>query len=240
MVQKTDKTYVFLPWTNSVQIVWPLSEVWCQHHLQRLIKVANPMAHQGCKPHGPSRLRTPWLIKVVNPMAHQGCEPHGPAVREHNRMLFNVVTPHKEQLAAWLPEPEFYSFLPVTLGKQLIQELRSLVLFSLEHDPFISQKNQTVWSEEAPPSSPPAQLSRRHCYRQAKPSVSGIFQSCPCCCVRYHCSSTPIYWVIKCSILWHYFLLPFFDLIYLGYLFISVYKELPSRLSHCMDIQLFI
>lgn len=37
-----------------------------------------------------------------------------------------------------------------------------------------------------------------------------------------------------------YFLLPFFDLIYLGDLFISVYKELPSRLSHCMNIQLFI
>lgn len=151
-------------------------------------------------------------------------------------MLFNVVTHHKEQLAAWLPEPEFYSFLPVTLGKQLIQELRSLVLFSLEHDPFISLRSQTVWSEEAPPSSPPAQLSRRHCCR--KQSHQSQESSRVALVVVSAIIVPPLPFIESLNVVYYdYFLLPFFDLIYLGDLFISVYKELPSRLSH---IQLFI
>lgn len=137
---------------------------------------------------------------------------------------------------------EFYSFLPVTLGKQLIQELRSLVLFSFGtwsiHKP--QKSNCMEWRGSSLilhlPSYHTGTATGKQSYQSLRNLlelpvvVSGIIAS-------------PLPFIESLNSVYYdtiFSSFPFFDLIYLGDLFISVYKELLSCLSHCMDIQLFI
>ena len=114
----------------------------------------------------------------------------------------------------------------------------------MEHDPFVSHKSQTLSSEEAPPSfsSFSVVIQRpQHCHRQAKLSVSQE-SSRVVIVVVLGIIVPPLPFIESSNVVYYdtIFLLPFFNIIYLGNLSISVYREFPSCLSHCMDIQWFI